>query len=324
MMRDVSASPSSFRATDPDPIFVGGGTGSPAPAYHANETTTTDHDEHNTMDDVFGSPSPSPPTSPITTTANGLSVDDTSSDISRRGTQGPSHEHEHAREHDHEPSDIPRLRSTHSTAGYRDGIASAKSSHIQTGFDEGWPLGAVMGLRVGCILGILEGLYSACAREGQEDGSEGQRFKSLLSDARKALCAESIFSPAYFGSDGVWLFDVRPAASSASAGPSPPSASPAIPSPGQGAAAAAAAAKEVDGGAEDEDEDEITFVEVTESHPLISKWRRLAEAEAYALGIDLSVYEDDDDGDETPIPDFATAVASLPGTAAAPGPAHRG
>jgi len=35
----------------------------------------------------------------------------------------------------HEPSDIPRLRSEHSTSGYRDGLSTAKNATIQEGFD---------------------------------------------------------------------------------------------------------------------------------------------------------------------------------------------
>lgn len=57
-----------------------------------------------------------------------------------------------------EPSDLPSLRRQHVTAGYRDGIASSKSEHVQSGFDGGYPVGAQFGLRVGTILGILEGI----------------------------------------------------------------------------------------------------------------------------------------------------------------------
>ncbi|KAL8985824.1 MAG: hypothetical protein Q9177_004326 [Variospora cf. flavescens] len=57
-----------------------------------------------------------------------------------------------------EPSDIPRLRSTHATNGYRDGISASKDQALQPGFDEAYPLGAILGLRVGYVLGVLEGL----------------------------------------------------------------------------------------------------------------------------------------------------------------------
>ena len=65
-------------------------------------------------------------------------------------------------------SDVPRLRSIHVTAGYRDGIADGKSQSVQAGFDEGYSLGAVIGLDVGWILGILEGLIVAMAAKERE------------------------------------------------------------------------------------------------------------------------------------------------------------
>ena len=65
------------------------------------------------------------------------------------------------------PSDVPSLRRQHVTAGYRDGIAMAKSQCIQAGFDGGYPVGAQLGLRVGTILGILEGVTSTSSSKGK-------------------------------------------------------------------------------------------------------------------------------------------------------------
>ncbi|KAI9879206.1 MAG: Essential protein Yae1, N terminal, partial [Pleopsidium flavum] len=98
------------------------------------------HYSTNTMDDIFTSSPPPSPTSNITT---------------------------------QHPSDIPHLRSTHSTAGYRDGIAASKEQYIQSGFDEGYALGAVLGLRVGWILGVLEGLYAALTSKTNR-GAQGR------------------------------------------------------------------------------------------------------------------------------------------------------
>ncbi|OAX83639.1 hypothetical protein ACJ72_01988, partial [Emergomyces africanus] len=67
------------------------------------------------------------------------------------------------REPDREPSDLPLLRRQHVTAGYRDGISIAKGEHVQRGFDGGFPVGAELGLRVGTVLGVLEGLVTAAA-----------------------------------------------------------------------------------------------------------------------------------------------------------------
>ncbi|KAK8907766.1 hypothetical protein QC760_003649 [Botrytis cinerea] len=51
-----------------------------------------------------------------------------------------------------EISDIPRLKEKHETEGYRDGVTKGKSESVQKGFDEGYGLGAVLGLRIGKII----------------------------------------------------------------------------------------------------------------------------------------------------------------------------
>ena len=103
-----------------------------------------------------------------------------------------------------DPSDIPRLRGTHSTAGYRAGISASKERSLPPGFDEGYSLGAVFGLRVGYVLGILEGLYSA---HSQED--EGRKeSRQLLEEAREQLAIEKIFGSEWWGEDGVWRYEV--------------------------------------------------------------------------------------------------------------------
>ncbi len=102
------------------------------------------------------------------------------------------------------PSDVPRLRSTHTTAGYRAGISSAKTRSLQPGFDEGYSLGAVIGLRVGYLLGALEGLWCA-----YDTGCEGKgRLKSLLKTGREELKIEKIFGKEYWDKDGVWTYEV--------------------------------------------------------------------------------------------------------------------
>lgn len=115
-----------------------------------------------------------------------------------------------------EPSDLPSLRRQHVTAGYRDGIAFAKSQHIQHGFDAGFPVGAQFGLRVGTVLGILEGVLkgletrpssgpvkkkrtsetkavveSEADREAREKRIE--KVRQLYQTAVKELSVESVF-----------------------------------------------------------------------------------------------------------------------------------
>ncbi|KAK4555256.1 Essential protein Yae1, N terminal [Recurvomyces mirabilis] len=85
---------------------------------------------------------------------------------------GFGHDHDHDHYHDPNdpapprsdpahPSDLPRLRRTHVTNGYREGMAIGKEREMQEGFDEGYWLGAEMGQKVGNILGVLEGCLAA-------------------------------------------------------------------------------------------------------------------------------------------------------------------
>lgn len=60
-----------------------------------------------------------------------------------------------------ESLDVARLRSIHTTAGYREGLSEAKDRALQPGFDEGYSLGAALGMRAGLIVGIVEGLPDA-------------------------------------------------------------------------------------------------------------------------------------------------------------------
>lgn len=90
-----------------------------------------------------------------------------------------------------EPSDIPRLRSTHSKAGYVDGITAAKSRSTQEGFDEGYPLGAASGAYVGFLRGVLEGVLAA-GGEKWEDGERRKRLRELLGRLRAELGLEVV------------------------------------------------------------------------------------------------------------------------------------
>lgn len=101
-------------------------------------------------------------------------------------------------------SDIPRLRSTHATAGYRDGISTSKTRSLQPGFDEGYSLGAVFGLQVGYILGALEGLWSAYNVQSEEKS----RIRSLIRQARTQLVIERLVAQEYWNKDGLWTYEV--------------------------------------------------------------------------------------------------------------------
>ena len=101
------------------------------------------------------------------------------------------------------PSDISRLHSTHVTAGYRAGISTSKTSSLQPGFDEGYSLGAIFGLRVGRILGTLEGIWAA-----QANHDERKRLQSYVSQARNDLAIEKVFAKQYWDHNGVWSYQV--------------------------------------------------------------------------------------------------------------------
>ncbi|KAL8951457.1 MAG: hypothetical protein Q9222_002558 [Ikaeria aurantiellina] len=164
-----------------------------------------------------------------------------------------------------DPSDIPRLRSIHVTNGYRDGIASAKEQALQPGFDEAYPLGAILGLRVGYILGALEGLCGAhgsrkhqegkgqpvkvTEREGQPLQGERERLREILLRAREELRIEALFGSEYWRSDGMWAYEVRS-------------------QEGQGMG-----------------EDDVTFWDVADQHPVVRKWMGRVREEVRKAGI---------------------------------------
>ncbi|RDA93961.1 hypothetical protein CP533_5039 [Ophiocordyceps camponoti-saundersi (nom. inval.)] len=99
------------------------------------------------------------------------------------------------------PSDMRRLQTEHTTAGYREALAVAKQSTIQAGFDEGFSLGATLGLRAGRILGLLEAISEAVRADSEAE--------QLLATARKELSLSVIFSSSYFAPDGKHTFHVH-------------------------------------------------------------------------------------------------------------------
>jgi hypothetical protein len=73
----------------------------------------------------------------------------------------------------HEPSDLPSLRREHINAGYREGLSVGKARVIQSGFDAGYPLGVAIALKVGPILGVLEGVLAGLRRAESARRSRG-------------------------------------------------------------------------------------------------------------------------------------------------------
>ena len=99
------------------------------------------------------------------------------------------------------PSPVPhydsdRLHHTHSTLGYRAGISQSKPAHIQRGFDESYPLGARLGLRVGWLLGVLSSLPQTPA------------VLKTRQEAELALSEEKVFGKEWWETEGVWKWEV--------------------------------------------------------------------------------------------------------------------
>lgn len=94
--------------------------------------------------------------------------------------------------YENHPSDIPRLRSVHATAGYRDGVAAARDAAVQGGFDEGYLLGATLGIRVGVLVGLMEGLLEGLNGRENEDQStiKLERGEKYDADIQRGLDVE--------------------------------------------------------------------------------------------------------------------------------------
>jgi hypothetical protein len=103
------------------------------------------------------------------------------------------------------PSDMHRLRSEHTNAGYREGVTVAKAKSVQAGFDEGFSLGATIGREAGQLLGTLEGITEAVSTT-----DDAASVNALLADARAELSKAKLFSPDHWAPDGNWKFDVQP------------------------------------------------------------------------------------------------------------------
>lgn len=150
------------------------------------------HHSNDLFDDVFGSS----PNSPVLSGARGDEL------VADRANAS-------------EVSDIPRLRSRHVTEGYREGIAESKEKFIQEGFDEGYSLGAELGLKAGWCLGVLEGVCKAWEKAQMASGKQSKvdleselKPEEMFKRAQEELQMPKLYDPAYFGSDGIWLYDV--------------------------------------------------------------------------------------------------------------------
>lgn len=164
---------------DTPSLFSSSPAPAPIPTADASDVTTT----NDIFDDIFSASPPRTSRLPLDSETNTDALADSLSTS-----------------HLQERSDIPRLQSQHSTAGYRDGITASKGKFIQEGFDEEFPLGAELGMKGGWIIDVLE--YVVRGGQGVD------RVKILLKEARQELSFRGLVTPKYFGQDGIWTYDV--------------------------------------------------------------------------------------------------------------------
>ncbi|KAJ4384105.1 Essential protein Yae1, N terminal [Didymella sp. IMI 355093] len=103
-------------------------------------------------------------------------------------------------------SDLPSRQRALDADAYREGLASAKGQYVQEGFDEGYALGADIGLRVGYILGVLRGFVSAWKGHDQDVYSE---TSGLYQDAQKELAIEKLLGQGWVDEEGIWKWEVK-------------------------------------------------------------------------------------------------------------------
>ena len=80
-------------------------------------------------------------------------------------------------------SELPTVKRQHMTDGYREGLSIGKAIVMQNGFDAGYPIGMAIALRVGKILGCIEGVLAS--KDLDEDAKVSAR--RLLEKAKQEL-----------------------------------------------------------------------------------------------------------------------------------------
>lgn len=118
-------------------------------------------------------------------------------------------------------------------------------------------MGATMGLRIGQIIGTLEGVWSTVRKAnkaaensgdiGGADRSEEERLRDLVLRARHDLRTEGVYGKEYWGPGGIWTYE----------------------------------AKEGDGG----------WSDIVDAHPLVQKWEKTVRVEVVKVNLDTGVLE---------------------------------
>jgi len=102
-------------------------------------------------------------------------------------------------------SDLPSVKRQHMNDGYREGLSLGKAKVMQQGFDDGYPVGVMIALRAGKVLGTIEGVLTAkdasdtqkaAVRKTYEQARVELMISSLLKDMNDQVLTESKSVPA--------------------------------------------------------------------------------------------------------------------------------
>lgn len=151
---------------------------SPSPTASTSSTQPTS---------TSASHSPSPPTHRY--------IDPFSADSDSDSNPEITTAHEREQEQEQEPSDLPLLRRTHLTTGYRAGLSAGKENPetAQRGFDAGYGIGATLGARVGWVLGALGALRGfAAASAGARTEGEGEMLGRKIKEVEGECSVERL------------------------------------------------------------------------------------------------------------------------------------
>ncbi|RPA71439.1 hypothetical protein BJ508DRAFT_92026 [Ascobolus immersus RN42] len=152
-----------------------------------------------------------------------------------------------------EPSEVQGLKRQHTTEGYRDGVTVGKEESVQKGFDEGYNIGALFGLRVGWLGGVVDGLVK-CAELSEDKDVLLDKVQLVKKKFLEETALEKLFSKDYFDDKAVWAYEVETTNSHSG-----------------------------------DEEEAYTFDEVVASHPIIKKWTGTVTSLANEFSLELEL-----------------------------------
>ncbi|KAG4301419.1 hypothetical protein PCANB_002259 [Pneumocystis canis] len=96
----------------------------------------------------------------------------------------------------------------HFNQGYLKGIMQAKEQYTSSGFRENYKKSALLGIKAGRILGLLEGIQFYLEKQGKTE----EKLKNLkwIKKAENAIEINKIFSKEYLELDGLLKYDEHP------------------------------------------------------------------------------------------------------------------